>query len=159
MTTAPESKRKRKKNKERKEESIEVTTKPAKPVSEGTLVPQAKGKKMKDRQAKPVKSNDVQEEEVTISLRDQKKAKMEDKKAHREEVAPPVAPDSDDKRVKWRPTNKSKSYKASIKGLMTANPPKTSAVTPEKSILLNKGKVPRAGARTKAGRKRAVNYF
>jgi hypothetical protein len=66
--------------------------------------------------------------------------------------------DSGGKRVKWHPNNKSKSYTASMQGLATATPPKTSEVTPEKSILLNKGKVRRAGV-SKAGRKKAVNYF
>lgn len=101
----------------------------------------------------------VEEEVVTISLSDQKKAKVRGKKAAEPEVEELTAPDSADKRVKWLPTNKSKSYKASIKGLRTAQPPKTSQVTPEKSILLNKGQVRRAGATRKAGRKKAVNYF
>lgn len=154
--TQCQSKRKRKKNKEREDETIEVTTKP---TSKVTLAPPTKGKNMKDGHAKPIKSKDEQDEVVTISLVDQRKAKKEDKKAHKKEMVATAGSDSDDKRVKWRPTNKSKSYKASIKGLMTANPPKTSAVTPEKSILLNKGKVPRPAATTKAARKRAVNYF
>jgi len=155
LTPAPESKRKRKKNKERKEEAKEVITNSD---SQGALSQQSQGKHVKESQ-RPMKSKEVQEEVVTISLVDQKKAKMEDKKSHKKEVISTSASDSDDKRVKWKPTNKSKSYKASIKGLMTANPPKTSAVTPEKSILLNKGKVPRASATKKAGRKKAVNYF
>jgi len=107
-----------------------------------------------------------EEEVVTISIGDQKKAKAKEKmvlkvtnKKSEMTIKLSASPQSADKRVKWLPINKSKSFKASIKGLRTASLPKTSEVTPEKSILLNKGKVRRAGATKKAGRKKAVHYF
>jgi hypothetical protein len=46
-----------------------------------------------------------------------------------------------------------------MKALVTTKPPKTSETTPEKGILLNKGKIKRASVTKTGGRKRAVNYF
>lgn len=129
---------------------------------------QAKKKQKKAARRDQAANHDrVEEEEVTITVGEQKmahafeknkkKAKnMQDKKEKSLKAADGT--DSTDKRVKWLPNNRSKSYKASMKGLVSATPPKTSEVTPEKGILLNKGKVRRAGL-SKAGRKKAVNYF
>lgn len=125
------------------------------------------------------------EEVLTISLSEQKNAKAEEKKKRKKKSeAEPYSKgkskqkadskgkskqrggskgkseqtaEAEDKRVKWEAVNRSKSYKASMKALVTYSPPKDS--TPEKSILLNKGKIRRANVTKKAGRKRAVNYF
>lgn len=122
-----------------------------------------RNKKKKDEapSASSAPTANDEDEVVTISLGDQKKAKAVQKKKgkkKREEPESETPPGSADKRVKWLPSNKSKSYKASIKGLRTASVPNTSKVTPEKSILLNKEKVRRVGI-TKAGRKKAAHYF
>jgi hypothetical protein len=110
------------------------------------------------------KQRDV-EEEVVISLSEQKEAKKvqkgkkqkkRDKKKH---ISDDIKNDgSSSKRVKFDKVNRSKSHKASMKALLTATPPKTKDVAPEKSILRNKGKHS-PSVLSKKGRKKAVHYF
>jgi hypothetical protein len=119
------------------------------------------GKEKKGAKAK----QEDEEEVVTISLSEQKRAKAEGKKekmpVESKQKSAKVKKEAEDraKRVKFAAANKSKSYKASMKALVTTKPPKTSETTPEKGILLNKGKIKRASVTRKVGRKRAVNYF
>jgi hypothetical protein len=161
IETPPPSKKDKKR---RKHQEVEKDDEADQNAQEFETPPPKKKKRIKKQKAqKGSKSTvgDEEEEVVTISLGDQKKAKADrkSKKKKQSESKTVATPTSADKRrVKWLPNNKSKSYKASIKGLLTASLPKTSQVTPEKSILLNKGQVRRAGV-TKAGRKKAVNYF
>ncbi len=155
----------KKEKKKRKRNEVKTELKDDSVVDRATAIPEQKRKRKNKKEVKGGNASatytieKVEEEEVTISLGDQKRARAEEKKKAKHEVQEIKGLDSGDKRVKWQPTNKSKSYKASIKGLLTAKPPKTSEVTPEKSILLNKGQVRRAGATKKIGRKKAVNYF
>jgi ribosomal RNA-processing protein 1 len=136
-----------------------------------------KKKKKKKEAASPSFEIYHQEETLTISISEQKKAKKEgrkkkqkrrrkstsEKEVEEHENSYAKSKDSGEKHVKWNKSNRSKSYKASMKALVTSNPPKTSIKTPEKSILLNKGTTPKSSKRksvtSKAGRKRAVNYF
>ena len=110
------------------------------------------------------------EEIVTISLSEQKRAKKESKKKKKRKDMLTIEEGTDDrtqglnpkiggKRVKFGTTNRSKSYKASMKALVTSNVPNTSESTPEKGILLNKGKIRQAGVTKRGGRKKAINYF
>lgn len=140
-------------------------------VEVGTPPPKKKSRKQKKKTKESRDDSgskfdrEREEEVVTISLSDQKKAKNQyqqaKKQKHKVESKGEKSPeiDASGKRVKWLSSNKSKSYKASMKGLLSASLPVTSKVTPEKSILLNKGKVRRAGVTAKTGRKKAVNYF
>ena len=155
----PKKKKKKRKKQQRAEELMEKESE--------TVSTPAKKKSKKNKDATtPETSQAVGDEVVTITVGEQKKAKAlekESKKAQKEKKHEAATEDSGagrkgDKRVKWLPNNKSKSYVASMKGLATATPPKTSEVTPEKGILLNKGKTRRPGV-SKAGRKKAVNYF
>ena len=155
----PKKKKKKRKKQQRAEELMEKESE--------TVSTPAKKKSKKNKDATtPETSQAVGDEVVTITVGEQKKAKAlekESKKAQKEKKHEAATEGSGagrkgDKRVKWLPNNKSKSYVASMKGLATATPPKTSEVTPEKGILLNKGKARRAGV-SKAGRKKAVNYF
>jgi hypothetical protein len=130
------------------------------------------GKKKKSVKAKQDPEPE-DEEVITISLSEQKRAKAEGKKKKKneakEEKKMPVESKKKStkvkeaeeraKRVNFSPANRSKSYKASMKALVSAKPPKTSETTPEKGILLNKGKIKRASVTKTGGRKRAVNYF
>ena len=118
--------------------------------------------------SKRVKADDNDGEEViTISLSEQKKAKKEEKKTRKKkgetdkaknekEKSSELDGGKGDRRVKFGKTNRSKSYKASMKALLTGEVPKTKDVTPEKGILR---KTKHAIVTNKAGRKRAVNYF
>ena len=103
------------------------------------------------------------DEVVTISIQEQKRARAKasktTKKGDGNENNSKPATGSSERRVKFTATNRSKSWKASMKALVTTTPPKTSVTTPEKSILLNKGAGKRPGMTKKAGRKRAINYF
>jgi hypothetical protein len=132
------------------------------------------GKKKRGANAKQEPEPKDEEEVITISLSEQKRAKAEGKKkkkteAKKEEKMPveskkksaKVKTEAEEraKHVKFSPANRSKSYKASMKALVTTKPPKTSETTPEKGILLNKGKIKRASVTKTGGRKRAVNYF
>ncbi|CAJ1938234.1 unnamed protein product [Cylindrotheca closterium] len=106
---------------------------------------QKKGsKKKKNRISKADAEKDGSKEEtVMISISEQKHAKARGKKQKKtvEDAAFSVTTeeqtesDGRQKRVKFTRTNRSKSYKASIKALVTSTPPKTSVETPEKSIL------------------------
>lgn len=131
------------------------------------------GKKKKGAKPKQEPEPEEVEEVVTISLSEQKRAKAEGKKKKKtgakEEEKTPVeskkksakakAEDDQARRVQFSPSNRSKSYKASMKALVTTKPPRTSVTTPEKGILLNKGKIKKASVTKTGGRKRAVNYF
>jgi hypothetical protein len=119
---------------------------------------------------------DEEDEVITISLSDQNRAKAEankktkqtktikndSKKTKQKKGIKNDAKSKSNKvetkvnRVKFDGVNRSKSYKASMKDLTSNEPPKTALRTPEKSILLNKGKTTPI---IKAGRKKAVNYF
>jgi ribosomal RNA-processing protein 1 len=121
-------------------------------------------------------NRDEEDEVVTISLSEQNRAKAEankktkqtkeikndsKKKKQKKEIKNDAKSKSNKvdtkvNRVKFDGVNRSKSYKASMKDLTTKEPPKTSLRTPEKSILMNKGKITPI---IKAGRKKAVNYF
>eukprot|EP00339_Tiarina_fusa_P013357 CAMPEP_0117074712 /NCGR_PEP_ID=MMETSP0472-20121206/52644_1 /TAXON_ID=693140 ORGANISM="Tiarina fusus, Strain LIS" /NCGR_SAMPLE_ID=MMETSP0472 /ASSEMBLY_ACC=CAM_ASM_000603 /LENGTH=691 /DNA_ID=CAMNT_0004799859 /DNA_START=149 /DNA_END=2225 /DNA_ORIENTATION=- len=118
----------------------------------------------------PTTNAEEDDEEVTISLSEQKqaevkskkgkkkKAKAEEEKKQKEQAESKA--ERKERRVQWERVNKSKSYKASMKALVTKELPKTSKASPEKGILLNKGKgkvkVSKGG---RNNRKRAVNYF
>jgi hypothetical protein len=170
-TKTSNKKRKRKRNAAEQEDEDEA------PELVETSSQKKKKKKNKGKQKGQFTEtqHDGEEEDqvVTISLGEQKRAKAEarksKKKEHKQEAknATPATAgikgkkssgDSSAKRVKFT-ANQSISYKASMKGLRTATPPKTSERTPEKGILLNKGRSKSASVNSKAGRKRAVNYF
>lgn len=163
---AEEVKEKKKKRKSGVEEDLQKSVK----VKESPK----SGKKKKGSKAKQEPEPENEEEVITISLSEQKRAKAEGKKknkteAKEEEKIPveskkkssKVKKETEDqaKRVKFSAANRSKSYKASMKALVTTKPPKTSETTPEKGILLNKGKIKRASVTKTGGRKRAANYF
>jgi Nucleolar protein,Nop52 len=155
----PPTPKKAKKKKHKKRRHAEETTQ----EETGTENKPSNKKSKKEKKASKTDISRAVEEVVTISIDEQKRAKALDKRKQKaknkeEKAAASESSDSSAKRVKWLPNNKSKSYTASMKGLATATPPKTSEVTPEKGILLNKGKVRRAGV-SKAGRKKAANYF
>ncbi|KAL7580018.1 hypothetical protein ACA910_005006 [Epithemia clementina (nom. ined.)] len=119
-----------------------------------------------------------EDEEVVISVKDQKKAKSamnlaistgsrnQDESQNREkssqrtkkEQASPAS-----KRVKFGAVNTARSWKASMKALRSANP-STPPAPPEQSILLNKSSTPRVVANTtssklKKRRSIASDYF
>ena len=125
-------------------------------------------KKNKKKRKQTQSEQQEQEEVVTISLSEQKEAKKGGKKKKdkrdkesKDDYAANDKKDTGkgDRRVQWQKTNRSKSYKASMKALVTADVPKTASSTLEKGILLNKGKIRRAGVTKKTGRKKAVHYF
>ena len=107
----------------------------------------------------------VDDEVVTISIQEQKRARLEASLKHKSNKKDDVEAtsigkqESSEKRVKFTAVNRSKSWKASMKALVTTTPPKTSVTTPERGILLNKGAAKRSKVPKKAGRKRAINYF
>jgi hypothetical protein len=112
----------------------------------------------------PTNNAEDDDEEVTISLSEQKRAKGKKgrkKKPKLQEEQPKqeakYKQERKERRVQWDKVNKSKSYKASMKALVTKDLAKIKA-SPEKGILLNKGKVKTAKT-AKNSRKRAVNYF
>jgi len=159
-----DEKKEKKEKKKKKKRSLESTE--ANEGNDEHKVPEkVKNKKIKQSESKN-ESSRVEEEVVTISVGDQRKAKAfekETQKAQKKQHKATTVQDPDSsrkqgRRVKWLPNNKSISYTASMKGLATTTPPNTSEVTPEKGILLNKGKPRRAGV-SKVGRKKAVNYF
>jgi Nucleolar protein,Nop52 len=159
----PPQKKEKKKKKRKKHQQAEA---PIEKEADTLSTPPKKKSKKNKQPSKSDNSLAVDEEVVTITVGEQKKAKALEKESHKAQKMkkPPSTAENSDaggkgsKRVKWLPNNKSKSYTASMKGLATATPPKTSEVTPEKGILLNKGTPRRAGV-SKAGRKKAVNYF
>eukprot|EP00980_Cylindrotheca_fusiformis_P001527 scaffold346_cov116-Cylindrotheca_fusiformis.AAC.41 len=143
-------------------EQIEIEEKFVKGDIEGSEnVKKAKKKKKKRKGS----SNTGEEEEVlTISLSEQKKASAETKrkgqtlvsvkdKSNVEELEVIAA---DAKRVQFTSTNRSKSFKASMKALLTATPPKTSMTTPEKGILRG-GLIPTKKRRSERKSKKKVN--
>jgi Nucleolar protein,Nop52 len=110
-----------------------------------------KNKKKKSAYVKDGDDDGV-DEVVTISLAEQKSARVEENKKKRTqekikedvkgvnggETTKTKGPEKG-RRVQFKPVNRSKSHKASMKALITATPPKTAVTTPEKGILLNKG--------------------
>ena len=122
----------------------------------------------------------MEEEEITITSADQraakkglqakkdeesigakkattnKKRKQDAAQARKEEAA------AAKKRVKFGDSNKARSWKASMKALREMETP-TLNVTPEKGILLNKGKAvaikTNRTKNNKSGRKKAKDYF
>jgi len=109
----------------------------------------------------------TEEEEVVISLLEQKEAKkLGDKKKKLKRKK--STEDNDEKegslgyatkKVKFGRVNRSKSYQASMKALVTTVPPKTKERTPEKGILRKKEGKPSPSPLSKQNRKKAVNYF
>ena len=121
--------------------------------------------KQASRNKKTQVDSQVEDEVITISLSEQKRARAgkkresdSQKEVPRSSVKAIQALDSKGKRVKFDTMNRSKSFKASMKALVTTQPPKTSQTTPEKGILLNKGASGRSSSAKKA-RKKAVDYF
>jgi len=125
-----------------------------------------KAKKKKKKKESLKKDDEPEEgdgETVTISISEQKDAKVRGKKSKNitkesscSDITEEKTPcDARQKRVHFTQTNRSKSYKASIKALVKSSPPKKS-VTPEKSILrVKRAKRTKAGKR---GKKRTVNF-
>lgn len=124
-------------------------------------------KREKKSKAKSKTDADIEakkDETVTISILEQKDAKARGKKQDQTVVedisngnsneVETTDRDGRQKRVKFTRTNRSKSYKASIKALVKSNPPKTSIETPEKSILrVRGGEEQKRKKKTKAGKK------
>jgi hypothetical protein len=150
--------------------SEEVKSLPDK-ESPSTTKRNRKNKKKKAAQVKDVDDDGV-DEVVTISLAEQKSARVEENKkkytqAQKKEDIKGVNTGENantkglakERRVQFKPVNRSKSHKASMKALITATPPKTAVTTPEKSILLNKGVKKATPQVSKGQRKRAINYF
>lgn len=159
----PAKTNKKKKNKKKKDESTKNITDDN---TEGKGKDSKKKKRKRgDKERSP--SEDLGEEELTISLSEQKIARAESskkkKKSKKEETVVDKSKQSDEisggKRVKFTKVNRSKSHKASMKALVTSTPPKTSTRSPEKGILLNKGSVKSKKVTRKASRKKAMNYF
>jgi len=153
---------------------IELSTKQKKKLDKGDLQQKSSKKKkktkVKSKGDADAKVDKKEEETVMISISEQKHAKARGKKqkktvedsASRGATEEKTESDGRQKRVKFTRTNRSKSYKASIKALVKSNPPKTSVETPEKSILrvrakaeLKRTKKPKTGKRTK---QRTVNF-
>ena len=172
----PKMKNSKKKSKRKREES-EQESEQSTPAPESAKSKKKKRKNKEKASSEKPEQDDSDEEVVTISLGEQERAKAEahkSKKKKQDDSKKSKSSDKDVKKGKKTPqdsssgtkrvkftANRSISYKASMKGLKTTTPPKTSERTPEKGILLNKGKAgrKRAAVNSKAGRKRAVNYF
>ena len=107
----------------------------------------------------------VDDEVVTISIQEQKRARLKTSLKPKTNMKDDFKgtstgkQESSEKRVKFTAVNRSKSWKASMKALVTTTPPKTSVTTPERGILLNKGAAKSSNVSKKAGRQRAINYF
>lgn len=119
-------------------------------------------RKTKGRSKIDTKIGEKQEETVMISISEQKDAVAHGKKQEQTVVdassrtsTEEEKADSDgrQKRVKFTRTNRSKSYRASIKALVKSNPPKTSLETPEKSILRVRGGEVKRRKKLKTGKK------
>lgn len=162
VNTKEEKRKKRKKNTKAAKEEREL------PIKETDDRPKKKKREVTSVEADEESGDD--EEIVTISLSEQKRAKKESKKKKKRKDMLTIEEGTDErtqgsnpkiggKRVKFGTTNRSKSYKASMKALVTSNVPNTSESTPEKGILLNKGKIRQAGVTKRGGRKKAINYF
>jgi Nucleolar protein,Nop52 len=151
-------------------------------------ITQHNGDDKQQKQPKMDKKKKHEEEEVlTISMSDQKKAKHAFKKQNemvantrdddknKEANETPKRPKKNVKsategkgekkkklkrRVSFDNHNQARSWTASMNGLRTFDPTEVASKTPEKSILLNKGKKsPINKSTSKRGRKRAVDYF
>jgi hypothetical protein len=173
-TEAVDKKGKKKKKKEAKAAEMIEEDEPVDDAIEGK---EEKKKKKKKKSKKDTASADYEEETLTISLSEQKKATAESKKKRKSKTegsengkakgGKSKSDGSSGRRVKFTSTNRSKSFKASMKALVTSTPPKTSIKSPEKSILRGRlmptrkytGTKHTKKATGKAGRKRAVNYF
>lgn len=148
-------------------------------VNEVKGVDERNGKEQKKKKKKSSANTNYEEETLTISLSEQKKASVESQrksksksntKSSKSGTATTVdqsksSPESG-KRVKFTSTNRSKSFKASMKALVTSTPPKTSIKSPEKSILRSRMTPKKQNSERrsskkskKSGRRRAVNYF
>lgn len=153
-------------NGSKEEDKVELSTKK-------TDERKSKGKSKKAKKAKSMPDNkvgDESEETVMISISEQKDAKAQGKKHKKVVEEVPSEDDTNEntadnmksKRVKFTRTNRSKSYKASIKALVKSVPPKTSVETPEKSILRVKGKATTKRTKKalvgKKGKRRSVNF-
>eukprot|EP00934_Nitzschia_sp_Nitz4_P006381 Nitzschia sp. Nitz4//scaffold9_size221794//202760//204706//NITZ4_001385-RA/size221794-processed-gene-0.293-mRNA-1//1//CDS//3329561118//6371//frame0 len=149
---------KSKKEKKRKHKEVTVTVTES-PVESEDSSKKSKKKKSKKHEIKVVEKEEIEEEVVSIPVSYQKKAasKGKEKKVTKKVEEIVSTPDSASRRVQWMTTNRSKSYKASMKALKTAEIVKSPP--PGQGILLNKGKLSRANVTKKSGRRKATNYF
>lgn len=144
------------------------------PVDDGDAKPKKKSKK--DKRGYVEKGDIVIEEEIVISVADQKKAKkaavkaQEDSAAYEKEASKPELKESkksnkakkeeERRRVSFGRINHSKSHKASMRDLKNASP-KPLPITPDQSIL--RVKTPTSKDKSSKGklgkRKKALDYF
>lgn len=136
-------------------------------------------KKAKRKKNKKSRDTTDEDEVITISVADQKRAKdstvvkgtvaeddeiqEEPMKDKRKKKRNETEEEKEARRVSFGKVNHSKSHKASMKALRTMPAPKLVPVTPEKSILLKKSAgpvtTPKNEGKNKKGRKKAADYF
>jgi len=158
-----------KKTKKAKRSSSEELEQPVK-NSDSSEVKQSEevhSKKEKKKKKKKNHHSDSADDEITISLAEQKKAqagnvnKKDDKTPSkpRKEKKRTKTEDANDqsRRVSFGKVNRAKSHQASMKALKTCHPT-IEPVTPEKGILRNKWVSPKSSGRKKPRRK-AADYF
>lgn len=167
----------KKKKKKKKKEKRDAT--PEANEDEDEQV-ESKSSKKSRKKGKKAKEATDEEEVISISVADQKRAKkvVEEEDAAEEEEEQPVKKKSkkkkksreseeEDRRVSFGKLNHSKSYKASMRSLKTMESPKAELITPDKSILRVKSPSKSSGSkgsgkkgkRKEKGRKKAVDYF
>jgi hypothetical protein len=124
-----------------------------------------KRKSVGDDDKEKLEPEAAMDEEITISVKDQKaakktmsdeKKKKEDKRKDGNEKASSDTESDGKRRVKFGELNRARSWTASMRGLRTKEPQAHKVATPEKGILLNKDTpIPIV----KGKRKKAVDYF
>lgn len=150
------------KNTEQERETVEKPSKKKRKRKKNKASAEGSADNVNETTQKQQQQSSVdKEEEVVISLSEQqaaKKAGEEKKKKSGSKRKQAEAKTSSAKKVKFDKVNRSKSHKASMKALVTANPPKTKDRTPEKGILRTPKHSP-GNVLSKSKRKKAVNYF